>query len=152
MTSLYLTKTCYGLIPGDPETLLYISRMDLGQVIRGDFKKIRNYEFHKKFFAMLQVGFDAWESPNLEYKGEQVQKNFKMFRKDVTVLAGYYQPVTNIKGEISLEADSISFAKMDAEEFEKLYSDVANVLLEKVLKNYTRYDLNRVVQEILNFT
>ena len=152
MTSLYLTKTHYGLVPGDQPTLDYITHMDHGQIIRGEFKKVRNYEFHKKFFALLQVGFDAWESPDLEYKGEKVEKNYERFRKDVTILAGYYQPVTNVKGEIRLEAKSISFAKMDAEEFEKLYSDVVNVLLHKVLKNYTHDDLERVVQEVLNFT
>lgn len=111
--------------------------------------KKRNYKFHKKLFALLDIGFDAFEPPTQEYKGLPVQKNFKRFRKDVTIAAGFYEAVADINGNVRLEAKSISFAKMEENEFEQLYSKVADVLLQKVLKNYTRPDLDRVVNNIL---
>jgi hypothetical protein len=40
---------------------------------------------------------------------------------------------------------------MDEDEFTQVYSKVADVLLQKVLRNYTRGDLDRVVNEILGF-
>ena len=152
MTDLYFVKTHYGLVPCDQETFDYIAKMEHGQVLTGEFRQARNYLFLKKFFALLKIGFDAWEPTETEYKGFPVQKNFDRFRKDVIISAGYYDYVANIKGEVRADAKSISFAKMGEEEFAQLYSNVANVLLEKVMKNYTQADLDRVVQEILNFT
>ena len=101
---------------------------------------------------MLGVGFDAWEpSSEPSYRGEAVQKNRERFRKDVLILAGHYEAVHSMKGEIRLEAKSMAFDRMDQDEFEQVYSDVADVLLTKVLKTYTRSDLDRVVDEILRF-
>jgi len=139
------------LVPDDEETAEEINRIKIGRVIHVDFKEPRNYKFHKKYFALLAIGFDVWEPPVIEYKGLPSQKNFDRFRKDVTCSAGYYDVVTNLKGEVRLEAKSISFAKMSEEEFEKLYSATVNVLLQKVLKSYTKDDLERIVSQLISF-
>ena len=100
---------------------------------------------------MLNIGFDAWEPPELEYKGLLAQKSFERFRKDVTIAAGFYDVNVNLKGEVRAEAKSISFAKMEQHEFEEVYSKVADVLLQKVLLTYARADLDRVVMDIMRF-
>ncbi len=112
----------------------------------------RNPKFHRKFFALLQVGFEAWE-PGFEVsvRGEPVGKNFERFRKDVTILAGFYEPAFALDGTLELEAKSIAFGSMDDAEFERVYSAVANVLLAKVLKNYSRDDLDQHVDRIVGF-
>lgn len=152
MTEALLRKVQGGaLIPADDESAEALMRVKSGDLVRVKWAQPRNVKFMRKFFAMLNVGFEAWEPPAQEYRGLPVQKNFERFRKDVVIAAGFYDPVANLKGEVRAEAKSISFANMTEDEFEKVYSTVANVLLQKVLRNYTRDDLDRVVEELMRF-
>lgn len=128
-----------------------VSRMRSGDVIRCNFTQPRNVKFHRKFFALLEVGFDAWEPPETEYRGLPTQKDPERFRKDCITAAGFYDVVSSLDGSVRLEAKSMSFASMDEEEFNRLYNAIANVILMKVLTNYTRDDLDRVVEQILMF-
>jgi len=147
-----LIRTPSGFTPASEEDFDACLKFKVGNEVRADIVQPRNVGFHRKFFAMLKVGFDAWEPPEKEFRGLPVQKSFDRFRKDCTIAAGFYEPVANLKGEVRAEAKSISFASMDEAEFEKVYSAVANVLLQRVLTNYTRADLDRVVDEIIRFT
>ncbi|MPW31936.1 DUF1367 family protein [Agarivorans sp. B2Z047] len=133
---------------GDREKLNIIG---LGKVVTASLTQKRNYAFHKKFFAMLNIGFDAFEPLEGRYKGLPVQKNFTRFRKDVIIAAGYYEMVANINGKVRAEAKSISFGSMNEEEFQQLYGACCNVLLQKVLASYTREDLDRVVEQLIRF-
>lgn len=152
MTEIVVIKTQGGyLIPADDASREVVAKWKLGQGVRVEAVKIRNYKFHKKFFAMLDIGFDAFDSPEQEYKGLPVVKNRKRFRKDCIIAAGFYDLVVDLNGAAHAEAKSISFASMDNDEFELVYSAVADVLLQKVLRNYTRDDLDRVVDEIMGF-
>lgn len=135
-----LIKTPQGpFIPADEDFQEACKRFKVGQTIRADIK------------AMLDVGFDAWEPEQKEYKGMPAQKNKTRFRKDCTIAAGFYTTTYDINGNVKLEAKSISFANMDDAEFEKVYSAVADVLLQKILRNYTRKDLDSVVDQMMGF-
>lgn len=124
---------------------------EIGEIFRFESAFPRNYRFHKKFFALLTVGFEAWH-PALEHNGLKVQKDFERFREDVTILAGYYTRTWGLDGRMRLDAQSISFAHMEEPEFEKLYSRVIDVLLDKVLTNYkSREEVDAVVMRILEF-
>lgn len=128
--------------------------MEPGEMARIEAIIPRNAKFHRKFFALLQLGFDAWDGCRVRrtYKGRPVTKNFERFRKDVVILAGFYEQTFDLRGRMVLEAKSISFANMDDAEFEKVYSAVADVLLEKVLTHYTsRAELDAVVNQMLGF-
>lgn len=127
------------------------SDIKAGEVVSAEIKRPRNYRFHKKYFALMDYAFGIWEPGCLEYKGRQVGKSLKQFRKDITILAGYYTLTENIKGEVRAEADSISFGKMEDDEFASLYSKTINVLLKHIFKNYTREDIDRVVDNIIGF-
>ena len=147
-----LLKTPQGsFVPLDEEQADACRRFKVGSTIRAEVASMRNSKFHRKFFAMLDIGFDAWEPPESEHRGLPVQKNRNRFRKDCIIAAGFYDPVANINGDVRAEAQSIKFSRMDQEDFEKLYSAVANVLLQKVLTNYTRQDLDDVVAQIVGF-
>lgn len=152
MTDVMLMKGPGGmLIPADPGATEFIEKMRLGIGVRAKITKVRNIGFHRKFFALLQVGFEAWETPAQEYAGMRVEKDFERFRKDVTILAGHYTPVFNMKGEVRLEPKSIAFGNMEQDEFEKVYSACMNVLLRRVLTRYTKADVDRVVEKIIQF-
>lgn len=50
------------LIPATPETSDFLqSKCKLGAVLVADFKQVRNPAFHRKFFALLNLGFEYWE-------------------------------------------------------------------------------------------
>lgn len=101
--------------------------------------------------ALVGVAFDAWEPAVNEYKGVHIGKNRDRLRKDLMIMAGFGYPVVNINGDVRYEAKSMSFANMAQDEFEALYTSVVDVVLQKVLSNYTRDDLDRVVANVLGF-
>ncbi|MDU5454443.1 MAG: DUF1367 family protein [Pseudescherichia vulneris] len=50
------------LIPATAETSDFLhSKCKLGAVLVADFKQVRNPAFHRKFFALLNLGFEYWE-------------------------------------------------------------------------------------------
>jgi hypothetical protein len=152
MKELVLTKAPGGaLIPADPQAADFINRLKLGQGITASVKRHRNPGHHKKYFALLNLAFDAWEPTEATYKGQRVGKNFDQFRNDVIVLAGFYEMAVNLKGETRLTAKSISFANMDQAEFDDLYNATCNVILQRILTNYTRDDLDAVIDRLMGF-
>lgn len=146
-----LRKLYNTFAPDDAATAEAMEKIKPNAVVKAEVTQPRNLGFHRQFFALLDVAFEAWECPAAEYKGQLIQKNRERFRKDLTILAGFGYPVVNLKGEVRYEAQSISFAKMDGAEFEALYSRVVDVILTKVLTHYTREDLDHVVNQILGF-
>lgn len=115
----------------------------------------RNPKFHRKFFALITVGFEGWDPAKgrkrLKHHGQTILKDLDAFRKDLIILAGFYVARYTIDGKLELDAKSMAFANMDEMEFDDLYQKVLTVLLEKVLKRYTRADVNEQVDRILAF-
>jgi len=131
-----------------------ITRMEPGEMAAVEMVFPRNSKFHRKYFALLKVGFDAWEPSRkrMTYKGKPIAKNFDRFREEVQILAGFYVQTFDLKGRMRLESKSISFAKMDEQEFEHVYGAVADILLREVLINYAgREELDSVVNKIMEF-
>lgn len=153
MTDIVLMKSTGGaLVPVDQQAVDYIAKLKLGAAVTATVRRQRNPAFHRKFFALLNLAFESWEPVGNTYKGQQVSKNFEQFRNDVTVLAGHYEMAVTLKGETRLTAKSISFGSMSQEEFESLYSATVDVILARILKTYTRDDLDNVVNQLLGFT
>ena len=146
-----LIKQGQALMPATPSDEDKITSIKSGKFLEADIKQKRNLKFHRKFFAMLNIGFEAFEPEQKDYKGQIAVKNFDRFRKDVIILAGFYDATYDIQGNLKLEAKSISFGKMEDDEFNKVYNACCNVLLLKVLHNYTREDLDSVVEQLTRF-
>ena len=50
------------LIPASPETSdILQKKFKLGSLLVAEFRQVRNPAFHRKFFALLNLGFDYWE-------------------------------------------------------------------------------------------
>jgi hypothetical protein len=125
-----------------------------GEVVEIEAKLPRNSKYHRKFFALLNLGFEHWESgrKHKSHNGQPVTKSFESFRADILILAGFYEQTFDLDGHLKLEAKSISFAKMEQPEFEQVYSAVVNVLLAKVFTNYKgRAEVDEIIDQILNF-
>lgn len=136
MAELLMTKTPAGaLIPASEEEAEKLRKIKSGATVRCDIRQMRNYQFHKKFFSLVKFLFGIWEEsvPRQLYRGVEVRPNIDRFRKDLIILSGRYEATYNVRNEVRLEAKSISFASMSEEEFERLFSDVINIALERVI-------------------
>jgi len=151
---LALMKTMDGSFrPVTAEDVDAVARVKAGQIVRCKFTRMRNYRFFRKWWALVGFAFEYWE-PKLDaprHKGVVPRKNLDRFRRDLTILAGYYDASYRLDGSVRIEAKSISFSSMDEEEFEKLYSATIDVVLQKVLVGYDRRQLDDIVNQLLGF-
>jgi len=107
-------------------------RLKFDEVYRVDIVKARNIDFHRKYFALINIGW--------EYLNEEQTKFFKYdregFRKCVQIAAGYYTLTYSIKRKEWVEESvSISFEKMDELEFQDLYNKVRDVIFSLIEDN-----------------
>ena len=56
-----LIRTFSGLAPNDANAEEFLKKKKLGSILSADVKEIRNYAFHKKLFALLNLGFEYFE-------------------------------------------------------------------------------------------
>ena len=155
MKFLTFIKLANGLFApdGDPSRE-FCAKVKVGQSLSAEFKKDRGYKFHQKFFGLVDVLYDVWSEtcPQVEYKGQPVLPEKRRFRGDLIIMAGFYRSVFNFRGEVRLEPESISFASMDQERFEKLYSAVINVGLTKILReDMDEQKLRDLVDQVISF-
>ena len=122
---LLLKNTSSGLIPIYDDDFDEKKKLKIGQVYEVSIKLVRNYEFHKKYFALINCAWEYLTEPQAEF-----YKNKEIFRKIIEVVAGHcekwYSPELKKWVEIP---KSISFDKMDNAEFQDLYSRVLDVII-----------------------
>ena len=61
MAELSFIKTSAGLVPHTDQDKEVYNRWKMGAVISGNFKQVRNPQFHRKFFSLLNLTFDYYE-------------------------------------------------------------------------------------------
>jgi hypothetical protein len=122
------------LVPADDAALELFASWKQGAVINGKFTQMRNGAFFRKWWSMVKFAFDYWEDgcERMEYKGRPVMPEFDRFRKDLIILAGYYAPVWNIRGEMRIEHESLRWGSMTEQRFTKLYDDTFTYLINEV--------------------
>ena len=151
-----MTKTHQqSLIPFDDAARESVEKLKPGAGVFVEIKKSRNVKFHRKFFTLLKLAYDIWEPEEKTYKGQPIAKSFDRFRKDITILAGHYNAVFCINGEVRLEAKSIAFDQCEEEEFEKVFKGVLDVVWNKILReaNYrTPEDVENTVNQLLAYS
>lgn len=131
---LYVTKTNKGLIPAHDDDYEKYIKIPIGETFEIEFVKSRNYQFHKKFFVLL----------NLAFENQEAYKLFNSMREDIIIHAGYSFEETNfLTGEIKTKAKSIAFHNMDETEFSELYKDVKTVII-----NWLGIDDKAIEEEI----
>jgi hypothetical protein len=122
MAEIHLIKTNGGIfIPAFDSDKEIANQIRPGDVIKIKYTKPRNYRFLKKFMAMIKCGFD----------NQETYTSFEDFRHDLI-----------------RTAKSISFAKMDEIKFNKVYSDVLDVLIRLIFKDA---DKREIENQILTF-
>lgn len=135
------------LIPLEPGAIEFLEGCANGEVVECSTRKPRNPAFHRKAFALLNVAFAYW-NPECDMPG---QKDFDAFRRQITILAGFYKTVYRVNGDFELVADSISFANMDESRFQQWYSAVLDVVLSHIMTDVSQKDVERAVDNIVGF-
>ncbi len=159
MAELALQKVAsHMLVPVSDDDQVFVRQLKTGQVIRAEFRKARNPHFHRKFFALLKLGFDHFEPQPCQMAGTDQwftpEKNFEEFRRWVTVKAGFYDVIGYPDGGVRVRARSLKFSSMSQEAFEQLYSTAVDVLLQYVLhpgRGWNRRKVESLVERIINF-
>ncbi len=153
---LMLRKTLSGLESVDDQGAAVLAAISLGDDVSATITRPRNPGFHRKAFSLFKWAFDNWEPTSgqpVMHKGREVHKSFERFRKDLLILAGYYRPVFNARGELRAEPESLSWATMDQARFERVYSDVVDVVLERIIDTRGMNDdqVQRLQNQLLAF-
>lgn len=157
MAELLMIRQPGGMLaPASDEDADTLKKIKAGAVVRVEVKQVRNVKFLRKWFTLARYAFDIWAEtiPPMEYKGQPVKPDFDRFRRDLIILSGRFDATYNARGEVRLEAKSISFASMSEEDFEKLYSETINVILAKILggTRMTEDELRNHVDNVLAYT
>jgi len=111
-------------------------KIKVGEFYEFSYSMPRNYKFHKKFFALLE----------LVYQNQEAYSNKDDLREDLTIEAGYFRLTENIKGQTVKRAKSISFAQMDEAEFSEFYSAIINVVV-----NWLKIDKEDLIDNIQQY-
>lgn len=109
-----------GLVPMYESDLDSKRRLTLGADYWCEIKLARNYEFHKKFFALIKLAYD-----NLPECLDRRYPNMEALREDLLIRCGYTRKVLSRQGVVEVAA-SIAFEKLDQTAFEELYRKVWN--------------------------
>jgi len=105
--------------PADDESNNRLKRMKKGHYFSFQYKRIRNYEFHKKFFSMLTLAFE----------NQEFYENFEWFRQATLLGAGHCDTHIDKDGNPLYKVKSISFENCKQEDFELIYDNVNRYLL-----------------------
>ena len=119
------------LIPANDMESDKMTRFKTGELYEVDIKLTRNPGFHKKMFLFFNFCFNYWASDK-EFIDESGQ--FDNFRKELTIMAGYYDEYYNIHGDVRVEARSLSYASMKPEVFESCYKALITAAMTNLFK------------------
>nr|DAE47062.1 MAG TPA: Protein of unknown function (DUF1367) [Caudoviricetes sp.] len=127
---IFYQKTNYGLKPCTDSDAEKERKLKIGSVYRCDIKQPRNYEFHKRYFALINCTWDCLT--------DEMKEHFKSpecLRKTLEIAAGHCDIIYNVtKQEYQDIPKSISFSSMADIEFRMLYDDIKRVIFSYVLK------------------
>lgn len=141
---IYCRVTDIGLIPMYDSDLDEKHRLRIGDNVLCTIKRPRNYEFHKKYFAMLRL--TVANLPHL------IQQQMQIFTEEdlldcLKIDLGLFTTRWH-GGRQIVKTGSISFAKMDNTEFEKFFSRSVDAILRIYLRGTDRQAL---IEEVENY-
>lgn len=141
---IYCRVTDIGLIPMYDSDIDEKHRLRIGDNVLCTIKRPRNYEFHKKYFALLRL--TVANLPHL------IQQQMQIFTEEdlldcLKIDLGLFTTRWH-GGRQIVKTGSISFAKMDNTEFEKFFSRSVDAILRIYLRGTDRQAL---IEEVENY-
>lgn len=121
--------------PADEMYLPVLQGFKNGELYNVEIKKTRNPAFHRKVFSFFKFCFDHWSADKTDWKYFDEKKQFDTFRKHLTVLAGFKDVTYNLDGGLRVEAQSLSYANMEQDEFESCYKALIRAAISNIFNN-----------------
>lgn len=134
----FLVKKQFGkLVPvyNSDDEALKDCKLKEGEVYEVEIKRKRNIGFHRKYFALI----------NLCFENQNQFEHIDDLRDYLTCKSGYYDRIPTPDGEM-IRPKSISFAKMDDIEFDRLYQRTIDTICK-----FLQVEEGDILDELLNF-
>lgn|SRR3990167_3602759 len=135
---IFCQNTKSGLQPLYEDDYDEKKKLKIGEIYFCEIKRPRNIKFHKKFMALIKIG---WENT----KAFEEEVPFDIYRKWATIKSGFYDAYHTKKG-IMIEAKSISFANMNEDTFGQLYEKMLDIIHKDI-----GTDKKDIEAELINF-
>lgn len=129
-----MTKTPDGFVMADEMFLPALQKLQTGGMYEVEVKRTRNPQFHKKVFKFFKFCFDHWAADKTEWQYFDERTQFDVFRKNLTVLAGFKDVSYTIDGRVRVEAKSLAFANMTQDEFERCYQALITAAIQHIFQ------------------
>ena len=130
------------LIPASDADEEKLTKFHTGEIYPVELKGSRNPAFHSKMFAFFNFCFQYWKCDR-GFLSEA--KQFDHFRKELTKVAGFYDEVWDINGNLRLEAKSLAYSSMKPDDFEECYKALINAAITHIFGD-ADYDIqNRLM-------
>jgi hypothetical protein len=133
-----MVKTLEGLQATDAEGQLALSKIGEGEVVQVEVTQPRNSQFHRRFFALLNLVFDNQE--RYQSHGELLDAlKFGIGHCDTFMQSGVQYAFPK----------SISYAEMTSEEFQDFYNRAVHWVCSVVIPEMDKDNLEEAVREEL---
>lgn len=134
---IYCQVTSDGLIPMYDSDYDEKKKLKIGDKILCSIKRPRNYEFHKKFMALVRLTFDNLPEHLHDMMGiYSVEDMLTAIKLNLGLCS-----VIRINERDLIKEDSISFAAMDETVFQQFYNRSVDAVLHFYLNGTDRQDL-----------
>lgn len=142
MADIYLRRVAAGFVPDGDADHDRLRKFKLGEVVRAKVSKPRNYEHHKKLFALLRFIAENSDVYNTERKALTVLK----------ILTGHVEFIADPRtGELVAQPDSINYESMDQIEFAEWYEKAVNAACEHVTPHMNRIDMQQALEMVAHW-
>ena len=141
---IYVKCMPEGLVPMYDSDLVKKKRLKEGEVYKVEVSIPRNYQFLKKFFALVRLTFDNLPERLVRMLGVRNEEDMlDCFKLDL----GLFTQVWHGRRPIA-KLGSISFAAMDETEFQNFYNRCVDIVITKYLRGTTRQE---IIEEVERF-
>lgn len=142
MSDIYLRRVHAGFVPDTDADQERTKRFKFGEVVRAKVSKPRNYEHHKKLFALLKVVADNSDVYDTTRKALTVLK----------ILTGHVEFIADPRtGELVAQPDSISYEAMDQIEFAEWYESAVSAACQHLVKHMNRVDMEQALEMVASW-
>lgn len=124
-------------VPAFDHDLPRLTKFKNGEMYTADIKLTRNPAFHRKMFSFFNFCFAHWSADKTPMANADEATQFDRFRKDLTILAGFYEQTVRLNGDIRTEAKSLAYANMEPGEFERCYNAMVNAAIKHLFGRTT---------------
>jgi hypothetical protein len=138
-----MTRTLSGLSPVDDDGRRALQRITHGQSVQVDIHRPRNNKNLRRWWALCKMVADNCEqfrSP------DQVHDYLKIRSGHCT------QIVSKTTGEVFLIADSISFSRLDEDEFQDVWLRAIKVVAEEILPGVSIPEIEAEILQLIGWS